>query len=107
MPYLNVTTAVIVNVEDSGRRWNYDPWALLEVYAPALVAVLAVMVYGLFCTHANGRVTDNKFPTLLLTMRSEELDGLYAAATDFDALLDKKLLYVKQSHFIPDPREYS
>ncbi|CAG8552389.1 12947_t:CDS:2 [Acaulospora colombiana] len=107
IPELGGTTSLSVEVEDNTRIWEYDPKALFAAYAPALAAVLLVGAYGLYCIHANGRAMDSKFSTLLLTTRSGALDGVYDTADNFDALLEKKLVYAKRGCFVPENREPS
>lgn len=108
IPWLNGTTEMDIEVLDSGSLWDYDPYQLWEVYAPALGAVFLAVLYGLFCIHANsetGRGMDSKFSTLLKTTRNQQLDEMYQKAGDFDNLLRSRLVYAKRGHFMPHPKE--
>ncbi|PVF92458.1 hypothetical protein CPB86DRAFT_829976 [Serendipita vermifera] len=107
MPALNETAKLSVNVTNYARTWNYEPKELFAAYIPALVAILGIVVYGLYCIHANGRVMDGKFSTLVLTTRSGKLDTVYDKVDNFDELLEEKLVYAKRGCFVPETEEAS
>ncbi|PVF92798.1 hypothetical protein CPB86DRAFT_159049 [Serendipita vermifera] len=107
MPKLQEGVNVPVNVTYYARTWKYEPKELFAAYIPALVAILAIMVYGLYCIHANGRAMDGKFSTLVLTTRSGALNGVYNKVDNFDELMEEKLVYAKRGCFVPETEEAS
>ncbi|PVF92797.1 hypothetical protein CPB86DRAFT_801730 [Serendipita vermifera] len=107
MPALKETVNISVDVTNYARTWNYEPKELFAAYIPALIAILAIVVYGLYCIHANGRVMDGKFSTLVLTTRSGKLDSVYDKVDNFDELMEEKLVYAKRGCFVPETEDAS
>ncbi|PVF92799.1 hypothetical protein CPB86DRAFT_790788 [Serendipita vermifera] len=107
VPILKEITNVPVKIAYYPQRWNYEPKELFAAYIPGLVVILAIVVYGLYCIHANGRVMDGKFSTLVLTTRSGKLDGVYDKVDNFDELMEEKLVYAKRGCFVPETEEPS
>jgi hypothetical protein len=82
-----------------GPIWVYKVNTLWSIYTPALVITVAIALFGLYCIRQNGVALDRKFSTIFLTTKSVELDKVYESLTDYDALLEVKLIYEKGQGF--------
>lgn len=106
LPTLGATVEEDVSI-DGVLVWHFEAATLWAIYTPALTAVLGVVLYGLYCIHANGMAMDNKFATFLITTRTDELDRVYHTTHDHALLMETKLIYDKKGRFIVDTHEDS
>jgi hypothetical protein len=106
--FVNVTLGItpVMGVIESvsgmaggGTIWNYHSTTFWSIYSPALGSVLAIVLYGFYCIRRNGQTIDRTFSTLLIATRAEELDAMYAAVPDHDALMQVKLTHKKGGQF--------
>lgn len=99
IPDTNRTT--VVNGTTWGESvWKFNKQTLWSVYGIAHASMLLIALYGLYCIRDNEAAIENTFSNIMLATRTKELDNACVAMPNHKALLQLKLRYDKEGHFL-------